>query len=74
MLPGFSGQGLVQGQQGCKGSMLRSCSLQMHYLMAWQQPFTRFSLHTPFSGGAPGSGASLGPPFLGRALCVFFLV
>lgn len=50
MLLGFSGKGLVQGQQGCEDSMLKSCSLQMHYLMAQQQPFTRVSLHAPFSG------------------------
>lgn len=32
------------------------------------------ALHlAPLLWGAPDSGASLGPPFLGRALCVFFL-
>lgn len=70
MLPGFSGQ----GQWGCEGSVLRSCSLQTHYLMAGQQPFARVSSHAPFSGRGlqAGSGASLGPPLLGRAsLCDF---
>lgn len=70
MLLGFSGQGLVQGQQGCEGSMLRSCSLQMHYLMAQQQPFTRVSLHAPFSGGLQALVPLWGLPFwVGLSAC-----
>lgn len=70
MLPGFSGQGLVQGQQGCEGSMLRSCCLQMHYLMAQQQPFTRVSLHASFSGGLQALVPPWGLPLrVGLSVC-----
>lgn len=69
MLLGFSGQGSVRGRQGCKGSPLRRCSLQMHYLTAWQQPIARVSSHPLLLGD---SRLSLGPPHLGgSSLCVF---
>lgn len=70
MLPSFSGKGLVQGQQGCEGSVLRSCSLQMHYLMAQQQPFTRVSLHVPFSEGLQALVPLWGlPSWVGLSVC-----
>lgn len=55
--------------------MLRSCSLQTHYLTAQQQPFARGSSHTPFSGGSRLALVPLwGLPFWIGPLCVFLLV
>lgn len=71
---GFFWEGLGAGPAGMRGQhaeeLLPADALPHGSAVALHQGL----LARPLLWEAPGSGASLGPPFLGRALCVFFLV